>query len=97
MSTPRLTTLRDHFQAMSEAEHLPDCPSITARGPFWSAWTPRYGPDGIPQSLLWRGPKPKWEPPKCDGCVSAEDRALFARLADEVGGYLDAKQGALFP
>lgn len=25
----------------------------------------------------------------CEGCVTDADRALFARLADEVDGYLD--------
>ena len=34
-----------------------------------------------------------WAPikpdPECPGCVTDDDRALWARLADEVDGYLD--------
>ncbi len=89
---------------MAEAEHLPDCPTLTAKKPYWPRWAPideegnwcaRSGKPFV--ALGWLGPEPEWVPPTCGGCVSTEDRALFARLAAEVDGYLDAKQGALFP
>jgi hypothetical protein len=91
----RITTQRDYFRQMSTAEHLPECPSVTAREPWWPIWAPVdedgnwCDRSGKPfQALGWLGPKPKWEPPKCDGCVSPSDRALFARLADEIDAYL---------
>lgn len=82
-----LKSFREHCQQMAEAEHKPDCPSITAKEPHWDAWIPRYDDKGWPSSMVWRGPKPKWEPPTCDGCNSDADRALFARMAAEVEGY----------
>lgn len=105
MSTPRLPTLRDHFLRMSKAEHLDDCPSITARKPYWPVWAPIdedgnwCGRSGKPSVALgWLGPEPKWEPPTCDGCIPQSDRALFARLAGEVDDYLTEKaEPALFP
>ncbi len=75
-----LDTFRRHARQMVDAEHAPDCPHITARKPFWHAWT--LTPDG--QSMSWNGPEPKWEPPPCSGCITDEDRAMWARLATEV-------------
>lgn len=68
---------------MAVAEHKPDCPSLTAKKPFW--WHFHLSEDG--HSMFWRGPEPKWEPPKCDGCNPESDRALFARMAEEVAHY----------
>jgi hypothetical protein len=79
---------------MSKSQHLLDCPSITAREPFWDHWTVVSGEDGVPFQMRWNGPKPKWEPPHCDGCLSDDERAWFARLADEVKDYL-GEQGTL--
>lgn len=90
----RLTTLRDYFREMAQSEHLEDCPSVTARESFWQHWALVEGEDGAPSSMYWRGPKPKWEPPRCDGCLSDEDRAWFARLAVELDGYV-GDQGTL--
>ena len=36
-----------------------------------------------------------WEPPKCDGCVTNAERALFAQMAAEIDDYL-APQVDLF-
>lgn len=78
-----LTRFRDHCRRMSTAEHKPECPSLTAREPHWDAWI--LAEDG--KSMTWRGPKPPWTPPTCDGCLTDADRALFERLADEVDAY----------
>jgi len=48
-----------------------------------------YDEDGIPAKLVWAGPKPKVERPKCDGCNPEADQRLFRRLANEVDAYLD--------
>lgn len=96
MGQPRLEGLAGWFREMAEAEHKPDCPSLTAKEPFWSAWAIEME-DGAPARMRWRGPRPKWEPPTCDGCNSQGDRDLFSRLASEVESYVEAKQEALFP
>jgi hypothetical protein len=83
----RLDTFRQHCAEMATAQHKPDCPSITAKEPWWDAWTVRCDDKGWPSSMLWRGPKPKWEPPRCDGCVTDDERALFAQMAREVANY----------
>lgn len=91
MST-RLERYRDHCRRMSEAQHKPECPSLTAREPYWDQWEHVQDNCGQTTCLVWRGPKPKWEPPGCDGCMTDAERALFARLAGEVDDYL---QGVL--
>lgn len=98
-----LTRFRDHCRKMSDAEHKPDCPMLTAVEPYWppGGWAPIDADGnwdnsgGMPQGLGWLGPKPAWSPPHCDGCNSAEDRALFAQLADEVDTY-EGMQMSLF-
>lgn len=99
MST-RLERYRDHCRRMAEAEHKPECPSLTAVEPYWppGGWVPidkdgnwDFGGNGM-HGLGWLGPKPKWEPPKCDGCNPESDRALFRRLAEEADEYA---QGSL--
>lgn len=101
MSTPRLPTLRDHFLRMSAAQHLDECPSLTARKPYWPRWADIdedgnwCGQTGKPAvGLGWLGPEPPWEPPRCDGCISDDERALFALLAGEVDDYLDRDRQA---
>ena len=84
----RLSTFREHCAAMAVADHKPDCPSLTAKKPYWPAWT--IAADGM--SMRWNGPEPKWEPPPCDGCNPEKDRALFAQMAAEVERY---EQGEL--
>ena len=84
----RLSAFREHCAAMAEAEHKPDCPSLTAKKPYWDPWAPTS--DG--RGLYWRGPEPPWEPPKCDGCNPQTDRDLFAQMAAEVARY---EQGEL--
>ena len=88
----RLSTFREHCAAMAKAEHKPDCPSLTAKKPHWDCWVVEYGADGRPCAMHWRGPEPRWEPPKCDGCNPEADRALFAQMAAEVERY---EQGEL--
>lgn len=78
-----LTRFRDHCRAMSEAEHKPECQSLMTAE--WR-WPPNADMLANP---VW------WKPPHCDGCNSEKDRALFARLADEVDEY-ESLQGALF-
>lgn len=92
MST-RLDRFRDHCARMATAEHKPECPSLTAREPYWppGGWVATDGKNEA-NGLSWLGRKPKWEPPKCDGCLTDADRDLFARLADEVDQY---QQGEL--
>ena len=93
----------EHYRRMATAEHKPECPSLTAVEPYWppGGWAPIdaegnwcTGP-GIPTGLGWLGPKPEWSPPSCPGCNPPADRALFARLADEVDAHL-APQPDLF-
>jgi hypothetical protein len=87
----RLDTFRRHCADMATAQHKPDCPSLTAKEPHWDAWAVRYDAQGRPALMLWRGPKPKWEPPTCDGCVTDAERDLFAQMAHEVAVYQEAK------
>ena len=91
MST-RLERYRDHCRRMAEAEHKPECPSLTAVEPYWppGGWVPTDGEDPM-NGLSWIGPKPKWEPPKCDGCNPESDRALFRRLAEEADEYAQGR------
>lgn len=81
-----LTTLRDHCRRMADAEHKDDCPALTAREPHWDMWA-EVVKHGQISGLRWRGPKPKWTPPTCDGCNPAAERALFARIAGEIDDY----------
>lgn len=89
--TTRVETFRAHCARMATAEHKPECPSLTAREPYWSEWSAEYI-DGEPMQLRWLGPKPRWEPPTCDGCLTDDERALFARMAAEAAAY---QQGEL--
>jgi hypothetical protein len=84
----RLDTFREHCQRMSTAQHKPECPSLTARKPYWppGGWVPTDGNDPM-NGLTWLGPEPAWSPPECDGCLTDADRALFGRLAAEVETY----------
>jgi len=94
-----LERFRDHCRRMVSRHHKPECPSLTAREPYWppGGWIPI---DGDPmKGLQWIGPKPKWEPPTCDGCLADDDRDRFRRLADEIDTYLagaDDEQEGLF-
>jgi len=88
-----LTKFRDHCRRMADATHKPECPSITARAPYWQAWDLIVDDAGYVSSLAWRGPKPHWEPPRCDGCMRDIDRALFCLMADEIDAYLQAGVG----
>lgn len=98
-----LSAFRDHCRRMAEAEHKPDCPHVTAAEPYWppGGWAPvdhdgNWDNSGGPiVALGWLGPKPEWSPPACDGCIGADDRALWKRLADEVDDY-EGQQMALF-
>lgn len=86
--TTRLEAFRDHCRRMAEAEHKPECPMLTAREPWWppGGWVATDGVNEM-NGLIWLGPEPEWVPPHCGGCNSADDRALFARLAGEVDAY----------
>lgn len=84
----QLEAFRDHCRRMAEAEHKPECPTRTVVKPYWppGGWVPADGENPM-NGLAWIGPEPHWEPPKCDGCNSEADRALFARLAVEIDEY----------
>lgn len=96
--TTRLESFRDHCKRMATAQHKPECPSLTAREPYWSGWAP-IDPDtgewdttgGFPRALGFLGTRPPWKAPKCDGCVSDDDRALFGRLASEADQYMQGE------
>lgn len=88
-----LTEFRNHCRKMATVEHKPECPSLPANRPHWPTWAAVYGDDGELEALRWNGPRPPV--PACDGCNSADDRALFARMASEVDDYL-APQVDLF-
>ena len=88
-----LSGFRDHCRAMAVAEHKPECPSLPKNQPYWPMWSSVFNERGEVEALRWNGPPPP--APTCDGCNSAEDRALFGRLAVEVGDYL-APQVDLF-
>ena len=71
-----LTTFRDHARIMSLRKHRPDC-------------------------LLWKkvghyahlcSDECTHPEPRCPGCVTDADRALWARLADEVDAYLSHEE-----
>lgn len=79
-----LSQFRDHCRRMAKALHKPECPSLAE----WRPWVPDLESD----HLRWKRNDPK---PTCDGCNSAEGRALFGQLADEVDDYL-APQVDLF-
>jgi len=83
MST--LSTFREHCARMATAEHKPECPSLER-----PKWTPWADGDDIPQGArVWRAiGLVQLPPPKCDGCVTDADRALFRQMADEVDHYL---------
>jgi hypothetical protein len=79
-----LSDFRDHCRRMATAEHKPECPSLGPKSrPVWESV---YEDDsGMPCALRLAGfTEP---PPRCSGCNSPEDQAMFARLADEVDDY----------
>ena len=78
-----LGAFRDHCRRMAEAEHRPECASLRPE-PYWVAWA--LSPDGM--TMYWRGPKPPWSPAACDCHLTDAERALFARLADEIDAHL---------
>ncbi len=100
-----LRRFRDHARRMAEAQHTAECPSLTAVEPYWppGGWAPIdadgnwvSGINPLPGGGLgWLGPKPKWERPTCDGCVTDEDRALWRRLAAEADEHLDHEETLL--
>ena len=84
-----LETFRDHYRKMAKSEHRPECAHLIPE-PDRLPWDLVYSSDGIPESLQWRGPKPPWSPAPCDCGLSDDERALFARLADEIDAHLSA-------
>ena len=87
-----LTEFRDHCRKMARSEHKSDCPSLGPRS--FPVWEPVYDIDETcPSGLRYMGHTPP--PPECGGCLSGEERALFAQLAGEVDAYL-APQVDLF-
>lgn len=78
-----------HARVMATADHKPEC-----------AGTPERIADRARRRVgylrLFREAPPEVQPiDPCPGCVSDADRALWARLADEVDAYLnhDADEG----
>lgn len=77
-----LTRFRDHCRTMAaDGTHLPGCESLKRPISQWEAH--------------FVGVEP-WQPPQCDGCVPAADRALFVRLADEADAYLERDEATLW-
>lgn len=86
-----LTKFRDYSRVMAQGGHSDECVIGSAEAKrrwgyfrMFREWEPKWGP------------RPDGPPRPCEGdCVSAGDRALFARLAAEVDEYL-APQPDLF-
>lgn len=84
-----LSTFAWHCRAMASAEHTPGCvrayrEALRKSGPKWGI---NYDDAGDPVSMAWLGTVPQPEP--CPGCVTDDDRARWAALADEVEAYMD--------
>lgn len=67
-----LTQFRDHARRLSTAEHGDACEAVWHETTWY----------GLHET---RREKPD---PHCPGCVTASDRTLWSRLADEVDAYL---------
>lgn len=72
-----LERFRVYARTMATAEHTPTCAERRAE---WVLQTRLQAHFDVPDP----GPRPE-----CDGCVTDDDRALWARLADEATAYLD--------
>ena len=68
-----LTTFRDHARAMSKAKHKPECDD---------AYEDAYLAQNLSRTEFMADC-----PRACPGCVTDDDRALWARLADEADAY----------
>lgn len=79
-----LTTFRDHCLAMSTAEHKPEC-EWSSRGAVES----KNRLEARFERLCGEPEGTRGRVTHCTGCVTAADRALFARLAAEVDDYLE--------
>lgn len=88
MTDRSLAATRDHARRMATAEHTDDCvrayrAACRRAGPKWEV---DLDSAGDPVSMTWLGTVPRPDP--CPGCVTEVDRALWARLADELDAYL---------
>lgn len=86
-----LAQYRDHCARMAVAEHKPECPMLTWRRPYFAMWSSVFDAAGEVEALAWNGPPPKSERPTCEGCNTADDRALFTALAAEMTMRLDSR------
>lgn len=80
-----LALFASYCRRMSTSDHVDDCPSL--RPPPRPQWRLE---DHEPDAPRLDGFTPA--PPPCDGCISPEDRELWAQLADEIEGHLDAER-----
>lgn len=72
-----LSTFAAHARAMASAEHTPECVERLVK------WDRR---EALRRYVDIPDPGPR---PTCPGCVTDDDRARWAALADEVDAYLD--------
>lgn len=82
-----LTRFRDHARAMSTAEHKPECDHLTAKPP--PRWLSLIDDEGYIYAMALNPEALSWERPRCPGCITDTDRALWDRLANEADAYLD--------
>ena len=92
-----LETFRDHARRLSESAHRDDCTRIH-RIVKLSRWLEDRGLDGTLSCPSEEGHEPHgwigqhgmdWAcPGLCAGCATDTERALWAKLADEIDAYL---------
>lgn len=89
-----LSKFRDHCRKMATAAHKPECPSLPENQPHWPPRGCR-AIRAVGELVLGRRNGPPPPAPKCDGCLTDADRALFAQMAGEIDAHL-APQVDLF-
>lgn len=72
-----------YCRRMSTADHVDDCRSLAPPA------RPRWRLTEDLADLALDGFTPT--PPTCDGCVSPEERELWAQMADELESHLELK------
>lgn len=102
--TTDLERFRDHARTMSIADHKPEC---CACGQPWCCGCPRHRdgdrrhPAGAPETnpTAWLAHAATCPGNPAAPCcrITSTDRALWARLADEVDGYLNRHSDEVLP
>jgi hypothetical protein len=59
--------------------------------------TAQHRPDCLAKPTFRYGTRPVRPDPACTGCVTALDRAIWQRLADEVSAYLTTEPEETLP